>query len=101
MTNTKQTQAVYGDFDTWCEEEVVTQECSERFAKRVTEFIKVSKNCGFEAGCFSDEPLLFTDDNSDGIDNFVLMLMNSVYMVALSDGLSLGFQYGAANRYNS
>ena len=42
-------QAVYGDFDSWFNELDCggddTATCSERFAKRVTEFMKINKNC--------------------------------------------------------
>ena len=80
-------QAIYGDFDTWfndldCNEEEVRQECSERFAKRVTEFMKVSKDCGSGAGCFADV---------SGLDGLQELQSNGTYMVVLSDGTSLGF----------
>ena len=100
-------QAIYGDADTWftdmdCFSD--TAACSERFAKRVTEFMKVSKDCGINAGCFSEAPLLLVspaslyDEDGNEYDSPTLydnyyQEFNDVgaYMVSLSDGMSLSF----------
>ena len=91
-------QAIYGPFDTWFNdlrdsdgdiENMVA--ANERFAKRVTEFMKVSKDCGFGDGCFSNAPLLETD-NSYASENYLEDLQSeNDYMVALADGISLAF----------
>ena len=49
-------QAIYGDYDTWFTDlnNDSTAECV-RFGKRITEFMKISKDCEMTAnlGCFS------------------------------------------------
>ena len=88
-------QVVYGDADGWFNDlgEENFDRKSERFAKRVTEFMKVSKDCGFDSGCFSSAPFIYWD-GSDDQDNYLLALQNQgTYMVTLSDGISLGFEY--------
>ena len=83
-------QVVYGDFDTWfkdCE----TAECSERFAKRVTEFMKVSKDCGFDEGCFSSAPMLYIDGEVNNENDLETLQGGLFYMIKLSDGTSVAF----------
>ena len=87
-------QVIYGDFDTWGNGLSTNAEKDERFAKRVTEFMKVSKDCGLEAGCFSNALLL----NPDGTEYSDMPYLSSLqnlkqYMVILSDGISLRFSY--------
>ncbi len=93
-------QVIYGDFDTWFNDLSSQEEKNERFAKRVTEFLKVSKDCGFGEGCWADAPLYYFADEDDGRIHFenYLETMQSVntYMVSLADGVSLGFDCGAA-----
>ena len=86
-------QAVYGDCDTWFtdlgDDEV--QNASERAAKRITEFMKVSKVCGIDKGCFTEAPRHSFDGNQD-INNYLGFLQeNNAYMVTLVDGMSLAF----------
>ena len=69
-------QAIYGDFDTWftdldCDSD--TAACNERAAKRITEFMKISKYYAH-------------DDEYCPSWNF------GVYCAALSDGTMLGFK---------
>ena len=90
-------QAVYGDFDTWFNDLSTGAEANERFAKRVTEFMKVSKDCGLSEGCFSSSPSLFLDGveiNDNMLESFQT---DKIYMVMLSDGVSLAFdaRYGS------
>ena len=98
-------QAVYGNADEWFKDIAGDNEaCAERFAKRVTEFMKVSKDCGFDEGCFSSAPLLFsnsyTREDDDGnqvsesvsFDNLLEEMQYTNYMVMTSDGMSLGFR---------
>ena len=94
-------QAVYGDFDTWYTDLSNSEvfffsgsnhaNANERFAKRVTEFMKVSKDCGFDEGCFSDIDKIGYDGNI-ARDNLLSSLQNcDAYMVTLFDGTSLAF----------
>ncbi len=81
-------QVVYGDFDTWFTD-LQNQNgyihssnyatANERFAKRVTEFMKVTKDCGIEDStkyCFNPDDNIYYDYG---------------YSVILSDGTALLF----------
>ena len=101
-------QAVYGDYDTWFTDlynsygyvdysNWATK--SERMAKRITEFMKVSKDCGFDEGCISTAPLKTFQRNGDIEDiedNYLESLQDgeNVYTVLLSDGIALAFLGG-------
>ena len=82
-------QAIYGDFATWGNGLSSVTEMRERLGKRITEFMKVSKDCGFNDGCFSDAPLL--DSYGVAIENndSCMSLLDDYYMVTLSDGMSV------------
>ncbi|MBR1908946.1 type II secretion system protein [bacterium] len=85
-------QAVYGPFDEWfnyCPEEG----CWDKFpAKRITEFMKVSKECGYDDGCFSDQPFTYEDGTQDDTGYLTTELKHyDAYMFILSDGTSLAF----------
>ena len=93
-------QAIYGPFDEWVTDlynsngyisgsNIAT--ASERFAKRVTEFMKVSKDCRFDEGCFSTAPLLLSDGEECEDDYLKSLQSRNTYMVVLQDGVSLGF----------
>ncbi|MBR1680624.1 type II secretion system protein [bacterium] len=45
-------QAVYGPLDEWFKNDNDYASQSTRFANRMTEFMKISKNCGTSTGCF-------------------------------------------------
>ena len=85
-------QVIYGDFDTWFKDLSTDKEKSERFAKRVTEFMKVSKNCGFDDGCFSSSPLL-SPIGTVIFNNYFEKLSEETphYMLLLSEGTAVGF----------
>ena len=84
-------QAIYGSSDEWCKSLNIAS-CTEQFAKRITEFMKVSKVCGHDEGCFLNSKLL--DFNGDIYnDNYLQDLQNeNAYMFILSDGISLSFK---------
>ena len=82
-------QAIYGDVDTWYSH-YDTDELNKVVAERVTEFMKVSKVCGFEPGCFSTAPLLDID-GSVYTENYLEDLDSDTYMLILADGMSIGF----------
>ncbi len=85
-------QVIYGDFDTWFTGVTDVAQRNEIFAKRITEFLKVSKDCGTGEGCFSTAPLLDTD-GSQALANFYSFLAgNSDQTVMLPDGISIAFQ---------
>ncbi len=86
-------QVVYGDFDTWfvdIDDDILA--CNERFGKRVTEFMKVSKDCGFSSGCWSDTELIDAAGESIGDSGYI------GYSVILSDGVSITFSRVDSNK---
>ena len=82
--------AIYGPMDEWFNDVNNSKNQNELVAKRVTEFMKVSKVCGFDAeGCFSDALTLWSDGSEcESTTNGNLAF---AYKVILSDGVSLGF----------
>ena len=83
--------AVYGSINTW--------PANADYAGRVTEFMKVSKNCGNSTGCWSDAPFL----NSDGTkyeDNYFAALKSGNYnsFVILADGTAVAFNFRSGCR---
>ena len=87
-------EATYGPVDTWFKGIGSYDGAgNERIAKRVTEFMKVSKDCGFEAGCFSTAPYLLVNGDEQAEDLLDMMQNDTTpqYMVMLSDGMSLAF----------
>ena len=87
--------AVYGPLDEWFFGTNSIKERNKRFLERLIEFMKVSKNCEYDEGCFSSAPLLGVDA-SIHCDNFLEdeLLDNDAYMVILADGTSLEFDSG-------
>ena len=82
---------IYGNADTWFEGLTTKAERCERAAKRISEFLKVSKDCGFDAGCFSSAPLL-SENGEEYFENYLETLqVDNLYMVSLQDGISLAF----------
>ena len=78
--------AVYGPYDEWFPQGVSETE-KQRFAERMIEFMKVSKNCGFDGtGCFSSSVPTDLDGEELGqsYDEFG-------YRVILADGTSVQF----------
>ena len=88
-------QVIYGDLDTWFKDLSTQEEKSERFAKRVTEFMKISKDCGFSEGCWSSAPFTYLDGTTEDSSHLSHMKLH-YYMVNLSDGVSLGFTLGSS-----
>ena len=98
-------QVIYGSTDTWCKDIINDAgSCTKRFAKRVTEFMKVSKDCGFNAGCFSTAQYLNSSGSkiAENLLDFMQKDGGTQYMVMLSDNVSLGFHsvYGTDYCYN-
>lgn len=74
-------QAIYGDYDTWfldLQGDDDNAKRAERFAKRITEFMKLSKDCGFGTGCFASNSSFEKDTSS--------------YKVITADGMSISFR---------
>ncbi len=80
-------QAIYGDYDTWEEHNCSTVVCK---ARRITEFMKISKDCGIDAnkGCFKSGYVKFQHNgqNWTTIDD-----QSYIYKVMTADGMSIAF----------
>ena len=80
-------QAVYGPYDEWFVNDTTDVQKSKRFGERMTEFMKVSKDCAMEKGCF-------TSGNSKGLDGDNaedLYNKDSHYKIITADGTSIAF----------
>lgn len=85
--------AIYGPIDEWFKNDTDVAAQTTRFGERITEFMKVSKNCGISLGCFSATPfvyLLGDVHNSNDAQNLVTL---KAYMYILADGTSVAFYY--------
>ena len=84
-------QAVYGPFDEWFQNDGDNKAKTKRFAERMIEFMKVSKNCGQdESGCFASSNVTYYD--GDDVDNVSYDdHPNNEYNVILADGTSVLF----------
>ena len=88
-------QAVYGPFDEWIINDTTAAAQATRFGERLTEFMKVSKNCGLEAnkGCLSSRDVLsITGSKSSGSP--FMDSNSSVYKFILADGTSVSISGG-------
>ncbi len=85
-------QAVYGPFDEWFVNDTTIEQKSKRFGERITEFMKVSKDCAMEQnkGCFTSGELKDLNGYGDrDIDN-----SSSFYKIITADGTSVAFYSG-------
>ena len=85
-------QAVYGPYDEWEQLDSTSVAQTTRFGERMTEFMKVSKNCKMEVnkGCLSSAKVKFmapVEDKNYDADN-------SVYKFITADGTSVYFLDG-------
>ena len=83
-------QAVYGPFDEWKLNDSNTTSQITRIGERITEFMKVSKNCGtaVNKGCISNKNILYLAvSESDSFND----ADSSIYKIILSDGTSVIF----------
>ena len=85
-------QAVYGPVSEWFINDTTATAQITRFGDRVTEFMKVSKNCGTTTNqkCFSNTkelPIDGDDGSESGFDS-----KNTSYKFQLADGTSVSFQ---------
>ena len=87
-------QAVYGPAEEWAQLDSTEDAQTARFGDRLTEFMKVSKNCKMEVnkGCFSSakaKPLMGSSNGVDSLDK-----NNNYYKFITADGTSMYFAYG-------
>jgi len=69
--------AVYGPFDEWFKNDTTSEQKSKRFGERMTEFMKVSKDCGTSVrGCFSS-----------------IYDAYAIYRIITADGTSISFAF--------
>ena len=80
--------AVYGPIDEWCTN-LNQKECSKKGGDRITEFMKITKNCGLEKnkGCFSSKTNYASGSGSEsGRDTYDT---ESKYILADGSSLSI------------
>jgi len=82
-------QAVYGPVDEWFTNDTTDTAKATRFGERITEFLKVSKNCGVttNGNCFTTgDSKIFSGDSYINFNS-----SNLYYKVILADGTSVAF----------
>ena len=81
-------EAVYGPMTNWCSNINKEQDCSKIAGERITEFMKVSKNCGIEKkkGCFALEGKMLDNSAMANVDD-----SDAIYKIITQDGTSVGF----------
>ena len=93
-------EVTYGSMDEWFRNDTTNAQRTERLAKRVVEFMKVSKDCGLAKGetCFKNT-YKYLNPSKDS-DYSTVGNSEDIYKVLLSDGTSLGFNFiGVATGY--
>ncbi len=70
--------AVYGPYDEWFVNDTTNEAKAKRASERITEFMKISKNCGYEDGCFTTTDVLYCDQSKS-------------YKIILADGSGMMF----------
>ena len=86
--------AVYGPINTWFTEYGSDRaKSSLRMGERITEFMKVSKICKYDKGCFSEKPLLNVKGGVEFDNYYEELLYTPLPMYILADGTSVAF-YG-------
>ena len=93
-------QAIYGDEDTWYKDLTSYDYNSrnKRFAERITEFLKISKDCGQETGqgCFSSGKAKYLSGSEWGNLDTAAWAGSAVdYRVITSDSSSIYFNYSS------
>ncbi len=88
--------AVYGNQDEWCTNLPQGTTCAERVADRLKEFMKISKDCGNNEGCFSTSPLLMLDGSQYAQDYAEDLTRSGAEMFILADGTSVAIVAGFA-----
>ena len=98
-------EAIYGPIYEWkgCrQEDNDIAACSKMLGNRITEFMKVSKTCGYDEGCFLSstlyhEPSYYEGGHEPWVDNLYEEALKDDYTYILSDGVSIGFNaFGAS-----
>ena len=86
-------QAVYGPFEEWFINDTTQNAKAKRFGDRITEFMKVSKNCGTETnkGCFSAQNILNVKLTNLATSHDI---SDTAYKIITADGTSISFLAG-------
>ena len=81
-------EAVYGPMGEWFANDSNAKDKSKRIGERLTEFMKVSKNCAMQTnkGCFASTFYYLGENSGDNSDDQDA----NVYKVILADGTSIG-----------
>ena len=84
-------EAVYGPYSDWFVNDTTDAAKATRAGERITEFMKISKNCGITAnqGCFSSSGARDTPSSPSA----VALDTGDAYRVITADGTALRFKY--------
>ena len=87
-------EAVYGPMDEWATSGTDQNTQVKIQGERITEFMKLSKNCGTTAnqGCFSKKNTTFWNDSSGAYGRLALDTDTYSYRVISADGTSIMFK---------
>ena len=85
--------AIYGPVEEWFANDTTVTAQVTRFADRITEFMKVSKNCGNSTGCWSTKPYYYIDGKELDSNYYISIGGASDRYVILADGTALAL-YG-------
>ncbi len=85
--------AIYGPVEEWFVNDTTHVAQATRFADRITEFMKVSKNCGHSTGCWSTKSY-YSVKGTVWESNYYSSLNDSYRFVILADGTALAIGAG-------
>ena len=81
-------KVVYGPFNEWFQNDTTSAAQATRFGERITEFMKVSKNCGNSTGCWAANTFSVDGSKYDGSHDY----SSQKYSIILADGTSVLFE---------
>ena len=92
-------QVIYGDYDTWFNDmnDPDGYDKAKRYGERVSQFLKISKHCGNQEGCFANAPVLNVYGEVTLENDFRYLKYFDMY--TLPDGISVGFGYNVGQGY--
>jgi len=83
-------EAVYGPFEEWFKNDNSNQDYAKRFATRLTEFMKISKDCGFDTSgkCFVTKDKIFYNSTYQA-NQYQTYNSSDEYKLIMADGTAL------------
>ena len=87
-------EAIYGPVDEWCSDNCTTNVTTNKHGERITEFMKISKNCGVTKGlgCFTKGNTMYVNGTKDSnLETYSY----GRYSFITADGTSVFLSYGS------